>query len=199
VTLIACEFCDSLHRERALAHGERAVCSSCGGLLYRAIGDSLRRTLVFALTALILFAIANLTTFMFFSLEGQSQQNTIFAGVEGLWNGGAQALALLIGLTTMVAPALALLTILYVTAPLTLGWKPPAVSAALRFWRGIGTWSMLDVYALAVIVSVVKLAMMARVEMREGAYAFVAMMVMMTAASASLDPRAIWRRIEELD
>lgn len=198
VTLIACEFCDSLHRERPLAHGEKAVCSSCGGLLYREIDDSLRRTLAFALTALVLFAIANLSTFMLFSLEGQSQHNTIFAGVQGLWDGNAQALALLILFTTIAAPLLTLGSIIYVTLPLLIGRTPPAVAPAMRFLSAIGTWSMLDVYALAVIVAIVKLAMMARIELREGAYAFAAMMVLLTAASASLDPRAIWARIEEL-
>ena len=92
VSLIACEFCDHLHRERELAHGQKAFCSSCGGLLYRNVENSLERTLAFALAALVLFLIANLSTFMLFSLEGQSQRNTIFSGVEGLWVAGAQPL-----------------------------------------------------------------------------------------------------------
>ncbi len=198
VSLIACEFCDHLHRERELAHGQKAFCSSCGGLLYRSVKNSLERTLAFALTALVLFLIANLSTFMLFSLEGQSQQNTIFSGVAGLWAGGAPALALLICFTTIAAPLLSLLALIYTILPLLLGRQPPGVAAALRFIGVIGTWAMLDVFMLAVLVSVVKLGMMAKIELEVGAWAFVAMIVTIAAASSSLDSRAVWRRIEEL-
>jgi paraquat-inducible protein A len=198
VSLIACEYCDRLHHEGVLAHGEKAICTACGGLLYRSVDNAILRTLVFALTALIFFALANLTTFMLFSLEGQAQQNTIFSGVRGLWNGGAQALALLICFTTIVAPLLTLSATIYVVLPLFAGWIPPAVASATRLVRAVSTWAMLDVFTLAVIVAIVKLGMMARIELREGAYAFAAMMVMMAATSASLDRRALWKRIEEL-
>ncbi len=198
MSLTACEFCDHLHRERELAHGQKAFCSACGGLLYRSIENTLERTLAFALAALVLFLIANLSTFMLFSLEGQAQENTIFSGVVGLWAGGAQALALLICFTTIAAPLLSLVVLIYVLLPLRLGRQPPGVAAALRFIEAIGTWAMLDVFMLAVLVSVVKLGMMAKIEIEVGAWAFVAMMVTMTAASSSLDPRAVWKRVEEL-
>ena len=55
MSLIACEFCDLLHWERDLAHGEKALCSGCRGLLYRSVKNSLERTLAFALSAFVLF------------------------------------------------------------------------------------------------------------------------------------------------
>jgi len=197
--VIACEYCDLLHRERELAHGQKAYCSACGGLLYRRVENSLERTLAFAIAALVLFMVANLSTFMLFSLEGRVQENTIFSGVEGLWAGGAQALALLICFTTIVAPLLSLLTMIYTILPLLLGARPPGVAGAMRFIGSIGTWAMLDVFMLAVLVAIVKLGMMARLELQVGAWAFVAMMVAMTAAGSSLDSGAVWARIEELE
>jgi paraquat-inducible protein A len=188
-----------LHRERELARGEKAYCSACGGLLYRRVENSLERTLAFAISALVLFMVANLSTFMLFSLEGRAQENTIFSGVAGLWAGGAQALALLICFTTIVAPLLSLLTMIYTILPLLLGARPPGVAAAMRFIGSIGTWAMLDVFMLAVLVAIVKLGMMARLELQVGAWAFVAMMVAMTAAGSSLDSGAVWARIEELE
>lgn len=196
VPLVACEFCDLLHRESELRPGEKAVCAACGGLLYRGVSDSLRRTLALALTGSILFLIVNLSTFMVFSLEGRSQQNTIFSSVRALWDGGAQALSVLICFTTIIAPALTLGGLLYVLGPLVLGRVPPGLGTGVRFLRVVSSWSMLDVFMLAVIVSIVKLAMMARIELAAGAYAFVAMMVMLTAASASLDLRAVWKSVE---
>ena len=58
------------------------------------------------------------------------------------------------------------------------------------------TWSMLEVYLLAVLVAAVKLAMMATVTLDVGAYAFFGLIVLLTAARASLEPDALWTRIE---
>ena len=62
--MIACHECDSLHRLRALAPGERAHCTRCGALLYREVAGSPDRTLALALGALGLFLLANVFPFV---------------------------------------------------------------------------------------------------------------------------------------
>ena len=87
--MIACEFCDLLHRPRPLRPGEKAKCSRCGGVLARQSRDPIDGTLALAIAALVLLVMANIFPFLEISLEGQVSENRIGTGVIGLWNGGA--------------------------------------------------------------------------------------------------------------
>jgi paraquat-inducible protein A len=199
VGLVACEYCDLLHRERPLRPNETARCLRCGGFLYRDHPQAIEHALSLAIAALALWVIANAFPFLRVSLEGQVQTNTIAAGVVDLWSGGARLLAGLILLTTIVAPLLQLLGMLYVLLPLRLGWRPPGVAAAARFQESMGPWAMLDVYMLALLVTLVKLAQMARVDLLVGAWAFGAFFLVLIAAGAAYDGRAVWSRVEALE
>ncbi len=70
--LIACPDCDALYRRRPLRPGERARCSRCGAVLYRASRLSIDQMLALVLTALILLLIANLTPIVELTVQGQS-------------------------------------------------------------------------------------------------------------------------------
>jgi paraquat-inducible protein A len=196
--MIACEFCDLLHRPRALRPGEKARCSRCGGVLARHSRNPIQGTLALALAALILLVLANIFPFLQISLEGQVSESTIVTGVIGLWNDGAQALALLILFTTILAPALRILGLLYVVFPLSLGWEPPGVAGAVRFQEALVSWAMLDVYMLALLVILIKMMGWARIELETGAYCFVTLFIVLTLVSAFYDREALWDRVEAL-
>jgi paraquat-inducible protein A len=194
--LIACEYCDLLHEEQPLGFQGKALCTRCGGILYREEPHSLERVLALNLGALVLLILANGMPFMTFSLEGQAQENRVISGVILIWQGGSHALAALICFTSIAAPLIKIGTSLYLTLPMVLGRMPPRAAAVTRFDAWLGPWAMLEVYMLAVIASVVKLAQMASISLDVGAYAFVAVIVVSTMANVALDPREIWKRIE---
>ena len=196
--MMACEFCDLLHRPPRLQAGEKAYCSRCSGLLAKASRSPLQGTLALALAALMLLVLANVFPFLHFSLEGQEQENRIVTGVLGLWTAGRGGLAALILFTTVLAPALRTLGLLYVLLPLYLGRIPPGVAEALRFQERLVSWAMLDVYMLALLVALVKLAQMAEVKLELGAFFFVALFVMLTLMGAAYDRVALWDRVEAL-
>jgi paraquat-inducible protein A len=196
--VIACEFCDLLHRPRALRPGEKAKCSRCGGVLARRSRNPIQGTLALAFAALVLLLLANIFPFLEISLEGQVSENRIVTGVIGLWNGGARGLALLILFTTVLAPALRILGLLYVVFPLSLGRVPPGVAGAMRFQEALVSWAMLDVYMLALLVILIKMAGWARITLEMGAWCFVALFIVLTLVSAFYDREALWDRVEAL-
>ncbi len=196
--LVSCEYCDLLQRVVTLPPGGKARCSRCGGVFYQNLPNALEHALAFTLAGLFLYVVANVFPFLRVSLEGQVQTNTIAAGVVDLWNAGFPALAGLILLTSIVAPLLQLLGMLYVLLPLWLGRLLPGIGRAARFQESIGPWAMLDVYMLALLVTLVKLAQMAQVDLLAGAWAFGAFFLLLVLATASYDEHAIWRRLESL-
>jgi paraquat-inducible protein A len=194
--LVACEFCDLLHRGRELPRGHKALCQRCGGRLYGNASDSLERTVALNLAALVLFCVANGTPFMHVSLEGHAQANTIASGVMDLWKFGYRSLALLIFFTTIGAPLAKILVTLYAVVPALARRSFPGMASAMRLAEWLSTWSMLEVYLLAVIVAAVKLAMMATVSLELGAYAFFGLILVSTLANAVFEGEAVWSRME---
>ena len=148
--------------------------------------------------ALVLLVLANIFPFLEISLEGQVRENTIATGVISLWGSGFQALGFLIFFTTILAPALRVLGLLYVLFPLSFGWVPPGVRGAVRFQQALVSWAMLDVYMLALLVTLVKTAQMARIELEMGAWCFVALFLVLTLLSAFYDRGVVWDRVEAL-
>jgi uncharacterized paraquat-inducible protein A len=57
-------------------------------------------------------------------------------------------------------------------------------------------WAMMEVYMLGLLVAISKLSQMATITMGIAFWAFVALIVISTAASATMDPRIIWQRVE---
>lgn len=167
-------------------------------MLARHSRNPIQGTLALAFAALILLVLANVFPFLQISLEGQVRENTIATGVIGLWRGGAQALAVLIFFTTILAPALRILGLLYVVFPLSFGWEPPGVAAAVRFQKALVSWAMLDVYMLAMLVILIKMAGWARITLEMGAFCFVALFIVLTLVSAFYDREALWDRVEAL-
>jgi paraquat-inducible protein A len=175
-----------------------AYCSRCRGILAKASRNPIERTLALALTAAVLLLLANVFPFLRLSLEGQVSENTIASGVVGLWKGGQPMVAVLVLFTTILAPALRVVSLLYVLVPLWAGRVPPAVAPALRFQEGLVSWAMLDVYMLALLVTLVKLSQLGSLRFETGAYCFVALFVVLAMLGAAYHREALWQRVEEL-
>jgi paraquat-inducible protein A len=196
--LIACHDCDLVLAAPVVPPGGAAKCSRCGAVLFKEKIDSLNRTLALTIAGLVLFAVANTFPFLTFEMQGRATQTTLGTGVVDLYREGMTPIAALVALTAIAAPAVQLSTLLYLLLPLRLGRVPPALAVVFRVMRRIQPWSMMEVFLLGILVSVVKLAGMADIVPGLAIWAFGVLILVIAAANASLDPRIIWRRVEEL-
>jgi len=195
-SLIACHDCDFLYRKHPLRYGERATCKRCGALLYQKKRDSLDRTLTLSLTALILFVLANVYPFMTFKIGGRVQVSHLITGVEELYEQGFMELAVVVLLASILLPLAKILGTLYILLPLKLNrrsWKAPQI---FRFIEALGPWAMMEVYLLGVIVAYVKLIDMATIVLGIALYSFMALILLVAAAGATLDSEEVWERLE---
>jgi paraquat-inducible protein A len=196
--LIACHECDLLHRLHPLAYGERAKCSRCGALLYAKKRDSFEHTIVFAVTSLLLFILANVFPFMTFELHGRVQTSHLSTGVWEFFERGMWELGLLVLAASILFPGLKILGMLYVLVPLEMNRRPWKAPQVFRVVAQCQTWAMMDVYLLGVIVAVIKLADLATLVPGVAIYAFGALILTLAAADSALDPHAVWEKMEDL-
>jgi len=196
-SLMACHECDLLHHIKPLPDGGVAQCIRCGAVLYRQKRDSLDRTLALTIAGLILFVVANTYPFLALKSGGLEQQTTLITGTKELYAQGMEILALLVMFTSILAPLVHLVGMLYVLLPLKFNRLPRNLPTVFRLVQSLQRWGMLEVFMLGILVSIVKLAKMAKLVPGIALYSFLVLIFVMAASSASLDPHLIWKRWEQ--
>tara|TARA_R110000868_G_scaffold92100_4_gene255341 strand:- start:76488 stop:77777 length:1290 start_codon:yes stop_codon:yes gene_type:complete len=194
--LVACEHCDYLHVEDDIPPGFVARCARCGAPLYQAQKGTVERPLAFAITALVLFLIANAFPILTFAMEGRTESNTLISGVVTFWQEGFPFLAFMVAVTSIVAPFLLIGAYIYVLAPLRFGFAVPGLRPVWRILSAVRPWSMLDVFLIGLLVALTKLTDFADVLAGPAFYAVCALIPSTLLMSTTLDPRTIWRRLE---
>ena len=118
VQLIACHDCDLLQREIPLKPGCAARCGRCGAVLYRNATDSIERTLAYTLAAALMFVVANVFPIFAIEIKGAYSEISLLGAVRSLWNQQMPFISLLVFLTTVLIPALELVSMTYLLLPL---------------------------------------------------------------------------------
>ena len=194
--LIACHECDLLHRIPVQQGSGVARCRRCNALLHRSVRNSLDRTLALTFAGAILFIVANSFPFLAFKLQGQETQTTLISGVKDLYDQGMWEISILVLLTTIIVPLMQLLFSLYVLLPLKFNRIPWKMASIFRITNELQPWSMMEVFLIGILVSVVKLVGMAQIIPGLALWSFALLIVILAAASVNLDPQIVWKRVE---
>lgn len=149
---------------------------------------AIQRCAALAISALLLFIPANLLPILHLSQLGHETRSTIWEGVVALWESGTREVALLVFACSIVIPLLKIVAMLWLCAT----WRSPTAGLSpllVRIVDAVGRWSMLDVFLVAILVSLVKLGDLARVTPGPGLLAFTAVVVLTMLATATFDRR----------
>ena len=193
--LIACHACDGAHRIVPVPAGGKALCRRCGALLYRNLPRSLDHAAALYLAALFLFLLANVFPFVALKYGDRVEQSLLISGGFALQKAGMGEIGLLVLLTSVVFPFLTICGMLYLLLPLRIGIRPPWMTPVWRLVRTLSPWSLIGVFMLGLLVSVVKLQDLAAIIPGVAFYAFIGLLVVSAAAVASFDPGTLWPRI----
>jgi paraquat-inducible protein A len=161
VFFMACHDCDLLHRIPAISEGMTASCCRCGALLLKPKRNSIERTLALAITGLILLVMANSFPFLGFKIHGQVQNTLLLTGIQQFYTSGMPWLAFLVLFTTVIAPLAQILAMVYILLPLKFHRRAPGMFHVFRWILQLQPWSMMEVFMVGILVSMVKLAKMA--------------------------------------
>jgi len=197
---IACHECDLIHHLDPLPAKGAAVCIRCGAVLYKHKPNSLERTLAFAIAGLILFILANSFPFLGLKIGAQVRETTLITGIHMLYVQGMQGMQLiatLVLLTIVLVPFTQMMCLFYILLPLKFGRLPKRLPRVFRLLLSVQPWGMVEVFMVGILVSVVKLAGMAKIIPGISLYSFLALIFVLTAMTISLDSHLIWQKWEE--
>jgi paraquat-inducible protein A len=190
--LIACTACGQLSRVRADAGLGR--CPRCGAILHPRKPHSIERTWALLIASVILYFPAMMLPVMRTGTLFDTENHTILGGVVDLWNSGSWDLSIIVFVASVVVPILKMLTLglLAITAQKRSSWRQRQRARLYRLLEAVGHWSMLDIFVVALLVTLVQFGNLAQTRPELGIIAFGAVVVLTMLASAGFDPRLIW-------
>lgn len=194
MAVVACRTCGLVQRLAPLPPGTVAECARCASRLTRRDHNSLARTAAFSLAALMFYLPANLYPILRMDFYGVHSESTAWDGAVALLHKGEALVAVIVFLASIVIPFLKLLALFFLVATVRLrspGWRRER-AWIFRTLEVIGPWAMLDVFVMAVLVSLVKLGELATVLPGRGLFAFTAVAVLTIMAAVSFEPTLIW-------
>ncbi len=173
------------------AHGH---CPRCGGLLHIRKPRSLERTWALVIAAALCYVPANVLPVMRVTSLGKPQADTIMSGVVYFLMHGMWPLAVIVFIASVFVPLLKLVILvsLLISVHRRSSWRPVDRTRLYRLTEMIGRWSMVDIYAITILVALVRLGNLATIEAQTGAVFFGAVVVLTILAAESFDPRLIW-------
>ena len=189
---IACHECDFLHSIKPVPSGGKAFCIRCGAFLYKNIPNSLERALALNLAAFLVFIMANAFPFISLKASGRIEANVFISGAVALYRLGMGELGLLVILTSFLFPLLIIAGMLHILIPLKFGRRPWKMAQVYRIVQSLMPWSLIAVFMLGALISIVKLLDLASVIPGISLYAYVGLMILTAAAHANMDPSVIW-------
>ena len=176
-----------------------APCARCGATLHSRIPDSRARTWALLLTSAILYVPANLLPVTLVFSLGKPHSDTIMGGVVYFLRTGSWPLALLIFVASVVVPMLkfGILGLLLASVRFRWRWRPRLRTRLYRLTDLVGRWSMVDIFAITLMVAMLHMGSLASVVPRQGAMAFAMMVVATILAVRSFDPRLVWDSLQD--
>ncbi|MER2492279.1 paraquat-inducible protein A [Catenovulum sediminis] len=160
--------------------------------------NSVQKTLAWLITAVIFYIPANLYPVMSTSTLGRTAYNTIVGGVVELWNQQAYFISVVIFFASIVIPIGKILVLMWLCLSLKLRIKgrkqERMVLYRITLW--FGRWSMIDVFVVAILVSLMQLGGILKIEPGIAIVAFAVVVVTTMLAAEAFDPRLIWDQEE---
>jgi len=194
--LVMCHDCHLLVKQSTAGRG---ACPRCGSGLHARIPNSISHTWAFVVAAWVLLLPANLYPIMTVIYFGEGEPDTIVSGVIKLAEEGMIPIAILVFVASVAVPILKLLGIMLLLFTIHFKWSLSKTECTVlyRIIEVIGAWSMLDLFMISILVTLVDLGSVAQISAGPGATAFATVVVLTMFAAMSFDPRLIWDLQEE--
>ena len=190
--MIGCHFCG------ATLAGHKRHCNRCGHSVHSRHPKSLSSTVALLVASLVIYIPANVFPIMQTTFLGNTEPSTIMGGVLLLWSLGSYPVALIILLASVVIPLAKVLSLSW------LCWQCRFPSRRLteqkiklyRVTEFVGRWSMIDVFVVAILTSMVQMGNFMSILPGAAVLSFTAMVVLTMLAAMTFDPRLLWDKDE---
>ncbi len=148
--------------------------------------------------AALMYIPANMLPIMSIRELGVQTESTIVQGLVQFWEAGSYPIAIVIFTASILIPLLKIFALLWLCAAAK-GLVPHSSTILGKvYWMTelLGRWSMVDIFVVAILVTMVQLGTYMSVTPGPGALAFAFVVILTMFAAMSFDPRLLWDQLE---
>ncbi|MEM1427987.1 MAG: paraquat-inducible protein A [Pseudomonadota bacterium] len=176
-------------------------CGRCGAVLMSRDARALSRVWAWWTIGLMAYIPANLYPMLITRTLFGTTDSTIIGGAVDLVHHGAYGVAFVILFASVAIPIAKFVAIAYLALAIQWGWRGPALRRMQLYElvEFIGRWSMIDVFVVAILASLVQLSVVATINPGPAALAFALSVIFTMLAARSFDSRGIWDNVAALD
>lgn len=155
---------------------------------------SIQKTWALLITSIILYIPANTLPMMYTRFLGQDEPSTIIGGVIELWRMGSYPIAAVIFIASVFVPVAKIVILIWLNTSVQRGSLEQHNERVFwyRVTEFVGRWSMVDVFVVAILVSLIQLGNAMSIYPGPAALAFCAVVIMTMLAAMTFDSRLIW-------
>jgi paraquat-inducible protein A len=194
--LIVCPACDLVHRNVVAPARGRTRCVRCGASLQRTEGSAVDAAIALAVCALVLLLLSNAYPLVEMQVNGNSRNTTLIGAALGLYAQHYDSLAVLVFLTTVIAPLLQIASLLYVLIPVRRRRRAPGQETVFRILVQVRPWSFVEVFMLGALAALVRLSNFAHIVTGISLWSCLLLMFCLSALTSITSPEQIWQWIE---
>ena len=191
MVLISCKNCHKVYEKE---NYEDFICTRCKHKVTRRIKNSLQVSLALVICAILLYIPAMVYPIMEVTKLGVQIESTILEGVISFLNMESYFIAIVIFTASVAIPMIKLVGLLFIFISLKINIKMENKTKNLiyKFIEAIGKWSMIDIYVVAILASIVQLDEIFNIKGGIAATSFALMVILTMIAANRFDTRIIW-------
>jgi paraquat-inducible protein A len=194
--MIVCPACDLAHRYTAPPNRGRMLCVRCHAHLQRPENTAIDTALALAVCALVLLILSNAYPLVAMHINGSSRETTLIGAAHGLYAQGDDSLAVLVFLTTVIAPLFQIIALLYVLIPLWRNRRAAGQNFVFRLLTRVRPWTFMEVFMLGAMVALVRLSKFAHIVPGISLWSCALLMICLSALTSATSPEQFWRWVE---
>jgi paraquat-inducible protein A len=145
-----------------------------------------------ALCALVLLILSNAYPLVVMHVNGATRETTLVGAAFGMYVQNYPTLAALVLLTTVIAPLVQIIALLYLTIPLWRGRRARGQSPVFRLLMWVRRWSFMEVFMLGSLVALVRLSNYTHVVPGVSLWSCALLMISLSALSTVSSPEQFW-------
>lgn len=191
MVLISCKNCHKVYEKE---NYKDFTCTRCNHKVRHRIAHSVQVSLALTICAILLYIPAMLYPMMEVTKFGISTESTILEGVISFLEYENYFIAFVIFTASVAIPMIKLAGLLFIFVSLKVNVKMSSSVRVIifKFIEAIGKWSMIDIYVVALLASVVQLNEIFNIKGGIAATSFALMVILTMIAAHRFDTRIIW-------
>ncbi|UDM05663.1 paraquat-inducible protein A [Halomonas sp. NyZ770] len=194
--LRACHECDWVSALPPLGSGEKASCPRCSHVLVKRHRYPAQRSMALAIASLVALILAVSFPFVSFSVGGIGNRIELTQTATALINFHQPVVAIAVIMTIVVLPAVYLTGVIWLQFGLLRARPLPLSRDIARSLAHLTPWMMADVFIIGALVSLIKVAGMAQIELGISFWAFCVFAILLLMTTQSIDADWMWFSLE---